>query len=390
LIYQYGILTKPDKFGHLKMLGGHMGRVYQSVKEVVQGTLQRRTSEITVFARATENEDSLSDAIEELDKIFVDGIHRLRAAISDNRAVALSKTTHAEQVIEALKANITRLEATVRETEDALHNQNVVGQKVEESLRIEIGDLQRAIEKKEEAHESRISEVHDLRSKLDDMAKQVTNLEFVIEQARREAASKAQEAEQVVDDLKANISGLGSRLKETEDTLDRKDAAIQSLERNLTAEMGDLQSVVTNKDQALKSREAEVNGLRSKLDIMAEQISQSQLAVHQAKREAASKIQEAEQVIEGLKANIIVLEATRKAQLRQAEQVVGSSDSSMNEFDPERYKPPDDLNYHLQNGTVARKAEDWLLFRRELSPKLSQATHGERSKRNRLHFRLQE
>jgi hypothetical protein len=125
-----------------------MGRVYEIVREVVQGTLNQTTADTTVSPWVTGNEDSLSDAIEGLDKMFVDGIHKLKAAVSDNRAVAVSKSKHAEQVINNLKANITRLEARVRETEDTVHSQNVAGQKTEESLRTEIGNLQRALRKK--------------------------------------------------------------------------------------------------------------------------------------------------------------------------------------------------------------------------------------------------
>jgi DNA repair exonuclease SbcCD ATPase subunit len=326
-----------------------MGRVYELVREVVQGTLNQTTRDATISSRAPGNEDSLSDAIEDLDKIFADGIHKLKAAVSDNQAVALSKSKHADQVIEGLKANITRLEARVRETEDTLHNQNVAGQKTEESLRIESGNLQRALKEKEEALQSRIYEVNDLRSKIDVMAEEVSHQELAIEQVRREAASKVQESEQVSEGLKANITGLETRFKQAEDTVERKDAAIQNLEKKLNAEIRDLQSVVTNKNQALESRETEVNNLRSRIDVMAEQISQSELAVRKARKEAASKIQEAEQVIEGLKANIIVLEATVKAQLREAEQIVGSTDSSMKELDQERDTPAIDLNGHLQH-----------------------------------------
>jgi hypothetical protein len=177
------------------------------------------------------------------------GTGQLKAAVSDNQAVGLSKTKHAEEVIEGLKANITRLEARVRETEDTLHNQNVAGQKTEESLRTEIGNLQRALKEKEEP---------------------------------------------------------------------------------------------------LQSRTSEVNDLGSKIAVMAEQISQSELAVRKAQKDAASKVQEAEQVIEGLKANIIVLEATLKAQLSEPEQIVGSTDSSMKELDQERDMPEIDPNGHLQ------------------------------------------
>jgi hypothetical protein len=42
------------------------------------------------------------------------------------------------------------------------------------------------------------------------------------------------------------------------------------------------------------------------MDVRAEQIRASELAVRKARGEAASKVQEAERVIEGLKANIIV------------------------------------------------------------------------------------
>ncbi len=327
----------------------------------MQGTLNRTTPDATVSPRATANDDSLSDAVEELDKLFVDGIIRLKAAVSDDRAVALSKTKHAEQVIEGLKANIAGLEARVRETEDTLHNQNVAGQKTEESLRTEIGDLGRALKDKEEALQIRIYEVNDLRSKIDAMAEQVRQSELAIEQATRKAASKVQEAEHGIEGLKANVTGLEARLKETEDTVERKDAALQNLENNLRAEIRDLQSVVTNKDQALESREKEVNDLRSKIDAMAEQVRQSELAVHHARREAATKIQEAEEVIESLKANIIVLEATLKAQLCHGEQNgVDSTDSSINALDQDRNEPAIDLDGHSQlqrNGTTASMAQ---------------------------------
>ena len=354
-----------------------MGRVYQLVREVVQGTLSRTTPDATVSHRAMANEDSLSDAVEELDKLFVDGIRRLKSAVSDNRTVALGKTKHAEQVIDGLKANIIGLEARVRETEDTLHNQNVAGQKMEDSLKTQIGDLERALKEKEEALQSRISEVNDLTSKIDAMADHVTHLELGIEQARREAASKVQEAEQVIEDLKTNITGLETRLREAEETVERKDAALQNLENNLTAEIRDLQSVVTKKDQALESREAEVNDLRSKLDVMAEQVSQSELAVGKAKGVAATKVQEAEQVIAGLKANIIVLEATVKAKLSQAEQNgVDSTDASINKLDQDRNESAIDLDGHSQlqrNETTANMAQAFATLQARATARITEA-----------------
>ena len=97
-----------------------MSRVYESVRGVVQGTLNRRKPPIVVTTGAKDNDGSLNDAIEELEKIFGDRIGRLKAAVSDDQAVVASEAQHAQQVIEGLKANITALEARLRETEDTV------------------------------------------------------------------------------------------------------------------------------------------------------------------------------------------------------------------------------------------------------------------------------
>src|SRR5262244_772848 len=107
------------------MPGGHVGKVYQSVRGVVQGTLHRRKPDFMVSIRAKDDDGHLNDAIQELEKIFVDRIGGLKAAFSDNQAVVAIKAQHAEQVIEGLKANITALEAKLKETEDALHRRTL-------------------------------------------------------------------------------------------------------------------------------------------------------------------------------------------------------------------------------------------------------------------------
>jgi predicted nucleic acid-binding Zn-ribbon protein len=289
-----------------------MGKVYQSVRGVVQGTLHRRKPDIMVSARAKGNDGSLNDAMEELEKSFVDGIARLKAAVSDDQAVVASAAQHAEQVIEGLRANITVLEAKLRETQDTVHRKDVASQKMEESLNTEIRDLQSVVKKKEEALESRDSEVNDLKSKIDVQVEQVTHLELAIQQAKGVAASAAQHAEQVIEGLKAYITVLEAKLREAEDTVHRKDVASQKMEESLNTEIRDLQSVVKKKEEALESRDFEVNDLKSKIDVQVEQVTHLELAIQQAKGVAASAAQHAEQVIEGLKANITVLEAKLK------------------------------------------------------------------------------
>src|SRR5215475_10006404 len=234
------------------MPGGHVGKVYQSVRGVVQGTLHRRKPDIMVSIRAKDDDGHLNDAIQELEKIFVDRIGGLKAAFSDNQAVVASKAQHAEQVIEGLKANITALEAKLRETEDALHRKDIANQKMEESLSTEIRDLQSVVKQKEEALKSRDFEVNDLKSNRDVLAEQITRLELAIHQAKGEAANKAQHAEQVIEGLKANITALQAQLTPTEQIVVGTGCTMTGLGK-------DRDTQVINLNAALKSQ---TNGIK--------------------------------------------------------------------------------------------------------------------------------
>jgi chromosome segregation protein len=296
-----------------------MGKVYQSVRGVVQGTLNRRKPEIVVSARANGDDTDLDDAMEELEKLFADGIRKLKAAASEDQAVNANEAQQVEQVIEGLRATITGLEAKLRETEEALHSKDLASQKLAETLNTEIRDLRSALQKKDEVLEGRDSEVNDLKSNRDGLAEQVTQLELAIQQAKGEAANQA---EQVTESLKTTITGLEAKLKETEDTLHRKDTAGQNLEETLKTEIRDLQSLVKKKDEALEGRDFELTNLKSKRDGLAEQITQLELAIQQAKVDAANQAQQAEQAIEGLKVTISGLEA----KLRETEEALHSKD----------------------------------------------------------------
>ena len=188
-----------------------MGRVYQAVRGVVQGSLHRSEPDTMASARASGNDTSLNDAME-FEKIFVDGIGRFKAAVSDEQAVIANGVQAAEQVIEGVKATITGLEAKLRETEEALRRKDVANQKMEETLNAEIRDLQSALKKKDEALESRDSEINDLKSNRDILAEQVTRLELAIQQVKVEAASEAQHAEQVIAGFKAKIATMEAQL----------------------------------------------------------------------------------------------------------------------------------------------------------------------------------
>ena len=127
------------------------------------------------------------------------------------------------------------------------------------------------------------------------------------------------------------------------------------MEESLSTEIRDLQSVVKKKEEALESRDSEVNDLKSKIDVLVEQVTQLE-AIQQAKGEGASEAQHAEQVIEGLKIKI----ATLQAQLSQTEQIVAGLFQSWSSPLMVKTVPPIDVHAQLEpktNGMKDSKAE---------------------------------
>ena len=331
-----------------------MSKVYQSVRGVVQGALHRPKPEMD-SARVKDNDGSLNDAIQEFEKIFVDGIGRLRAAVSDDQAVVASEARHAEQLIDDLRANIAALEARLRDTEDVVHKQDLASQNKEESLRTEIADLKSVLKKNEEALESRVSEVNDLKSKADMLVEQVTQSELALQHAKREAAIAAQHSEQLIDGLQANITVLEARVRQSEDAIHKQDVASQEMEEGFRTEIRNLQSALRKKEEDLETRESEVNDLQSKVNFLQEQVTHLESVTEQVKGEAASKSQHADEVIEDLKIKIAGLQA----QHNRTEQIFGGTDSTVKGLYQGRNSQPPDLHAQLDsptNGTSETEA----------------------------------
>jgi hypothetical protein len=148
---------------------------------------------------------------------------------------------------------------------------------------------------------------------------------------------------------------LGARLRETEDTVHKKDAGSQKMEESLSTEIRDLQSVVKKKEEALEIRDSEVNDLESKKDALVDQVTQLE-AIQHAKGEAAGEAQHAEQIIEGLK----IKTATLQAQLSQTEQIVAGLVQSWSTPLTVKSVPSSDLHARIEtptNGMKDNKAE---------------------------------
>jgi len=267
-----------------------MGKVYRTLTGVVQETLHRSKTNSVVFARVKGRDAaSFNDATEEFEKMILDRMGRLKAAVRHSQAVLADEFQHAEQVIETLRTNIAVLEAKLGEMEDTLRRKGIASQRMEESLSTTIRDLQSAVEKKEEALESQVSEVNDLKSKIDAQAKQVTQLEKATQQAKAETASETKRAEQMTASLNAKFTTLEARLRETQEIVRAKDWTIKGLEQNHIAKIQDLESQLRTKEKDLADRNKEINDLKSEVKLLIKGVEEMSSFFKQA--EALANIQ---------------------------------------------------------------------------------------------------
>src|SRR5437667_12046763 len=124
-----------------------MSKVYESLK----GTLQRSKTNSMAIARVKGSDaSSLDNEMEQFEKIVVDRVGRLRAAVKDGETVVASENQHAEQVIESLRTEIAAQEAQL----NAAREKELASQRMEQTPTRQICDMQNAVKKTEEALES--------------------------------------------------------------------------------------------------------------------------------------------------------------------------------------------------------------------------------------------
>jgi chromosome segregation ATPase len=239
--------------------GGHMANVYESLK----GSLQRsKPANSVAVARVKGSEASnMNSEMEQLEKIVVERLGKLRAALKEGEAVVASENQHTEQVIESLRTEIAAQQAQL----NAARDKELATQKMEQTLNAKIHDLQNDVKKKEEALESRSKEANDLKSKIDALGKQITQSESAIQQAKTETANEAKRAQQLVESSNGKIAALEAQVKDREAIIRAKESALKSLEQRLNAKVQALESLVKNKDTLLTDQDRHIRDLSSQL-----------------------------------------------------------------------------------------------------------------------------
>ena len=262
-----------------------MSAMYESLKVIVQDTLQRGKTDPVPLARVKGSSAvSLNDEFEDLQKILAHRIGRLKAAVKEREAVVAGEAQDAEQLVVGFRINIAALEAKFKETEDIVRRKESARQKMEESLSAKILNLENDVKKKEEMLKSRGNEINDLKSSIAD---RIAELELAVRAAKVEAASQATRAEHLTESFKAKIAGLEAQLRDTEKIVRQKESTIKGLEQNLTAKIQDLESQVRSKEELVAGRDAEINDLKSQLKLLTKGIGGMSALFRQAEALAA-------------------------------------------------------------------------------------------------------
>ena len=105
-----------------------MNQGYESLKEIVQKTLQSKSSPMGLVNSRTAS--GINDELDELEKSVLDCIGRLRAAVKDGESAVTSESEHTDRVIDGLRANIGSLEGKVRETEETVRRKDSASQRL--------------------------------------------------------------------------------------------------------------------------------------------------------------------------------------------------------------------------------------------------------------------
>jgi len=251
-----------------------MGRVYESLKEVVK--LQRNKNDPIALAGVKHiHTSSLDEEIQQL----VQRISGLKAAVK-HREEEIKKET--QQAIQTLSEDFAMLETKLRDAEETGRRKESVSQKMEERLAAEIHALQNELNTEKETLQSRDNEINELKSNVDVLVKQLTELEIAIKQVKAEAATEANRAEQLTESSNTKIAALEAEIRDIKEIVRGKEATINRLEQNLAAEIQDFENQLRNKEKLLAGRDAEINDLKSKLQMLTGKIQEMTSFLKQA------------------------------------------------------------------------------------------------------------
>ena len=243
-----------------------MSALYNFVKVKMQDTLrQRKNNSMQLVQVKHSTSSNLRHEIENLERLVTQRLGKVKAAMQAGEAIVIQESRQAEQLAANLKTDIAMLRANLKEAEEAFAIRDLARQKIEESLNAKIKSFQEEITKKEALLVTRENEITGYKSKIEDNATKISDLELNIRKTEEEAASNAKCAEDRAQKTLTKVTALEAQLKKTEELASYQESSIQELKNELDAKAQEFDCIVKDEQELLMRRDSEINDLKSQL-----------------------------------------------------------------------------------------------------------------------------
>ena len=161
-----------------------------------------------------------------------------------------------------------------------------------------------------------------LDEEINELEQKISGLKAAVKHREEEIRKETQ---QVIETLSEDFAMLETKLKDVEETARRKESVSQKTEERLTTENHALQNELNTAKVSLNSRDNEIKDLKSNVDVLMKQITESENAIKQAQAEAATEANRTGQLTGSFTTKIAALEA----QLSDVKEIVRGKESAI-------------------------------------------------------------
>ena len=162
-----------------------------------------------------------------------------------------------------------------------------------------------------------------LDEEINELEQKISGLKAAVKHREEEIRKETQ---QVIETLSEDFAMLETKLKDVEETARRKESISQKAEERLTTENHALQNELSTAKVTLNYRDNEIKDLKSNVDVLMKQITESENAIKQAQAEAATEANRTGQLLtDSFNTKIAALEA----QLSDVKEIVRGKESAI-------------------------------------------------------------
>src|SRR5262245_5623092 len=164
-----------------------------------------------------------------------------------------------------------------------------------------------------------------LDEEINELEQKISGLKAAVKHREEEIRKETQQAIQT---LSADFAMLETKLKDVEETARRKESVSQKNDEKLTTENHALQNELDTAKVTLNNRDNEIKDLKSNVDVLMKQLTESENAIKQAQAEAATEANRTGQLTDSFNTKIAALEA-QLSDVSEVKEIVRGKESAI-------------------------------------------------------------